>query len=139
MTPVWQWHGDTGWLHELLTTCPLVAIGGLVHAMRERDSTMLTELQRLCERWPARFHVLGCNWPKALTTIFPLLHSADSSKHLDAARYGHLAFIHTKTGKLQFAPAKVLGFPNLSRTDRIRLSAHVMNEYLNRGSLVTAA
>jgi len=131
MIPVWQWGGDEGLLSTYLEESTIVGIGGLVQLMRDKDEKMLKKLTQLCERHPGRIHLFGANWLKAINTLKALVYSMDTSKFLDAARYGHLIFIHEKTGKLHQAPAKVLGRGDLSRKERLILSARAMNDYMN--------
>jgi hypothetical protein len=128
--PVWGWGAPREYLMGYLMESGLVGIGGLVPAMRAKDEAMLKELRRLCEEHPGRFHLFGCNWLKALRELRTLVHSADTSKWLDGARYGHLIFVHTKHGHLTQAPAKVLGQGHLTRRQRCVESARAMNEYL---------
>jgi len=132
MVPVWQWGGDEGQLTSYLDEANIVGIGGLVQLMRDKDEKMLKKLIELCERHPGRLHLFGANWLKAINTLKECAYSMDTSKFLDAARYGHLIFIHEKTGKLHQAPAKVLGKGDMTREDRLIASARAMNEYTNQ-------
>lgn len=110
LVPVWQFGiGSIDWLHQCLDEAPVVGIGCLVPPMREKNQAMLDELLGLCTRYPGRFHLFGANWLKAVEQLGTLVRSMDTSKAIDAWRYGHLIFRNTKTGHLQQAPAKVLG------------------------------
>jgi len=129
--PVWQWGGSTGDLRYWLNRSPIVAIGGLVPLMRAKNESALRGLQSLCEKYPNRFHLFGLNWLKAMNELKFSARSCDTSKWLDGARYGHLIFIHERTGKLHQAPAKALGFGHYDRTTRCVESARAMELYLN--------
>lgn len=108
MMPVWQWNAKADHLRKYLDSAPVVGIGGLVPLMRSKDERMLEKLLRLCHRYPRRFHLLGMNWLKCFNELGDLVVSADTSKFLDGARYGHLIFTNTKTGLLSQCPARVL-------------------------------
>jgi hypothetical protein len=99
--PVWQWGASFDHLQEMVNFSPLVAIGGCVPWMREKDATNLEELVEICDAFavdrgdapddeinPAPFHVLGLNWLEAIVRLAPLVRSCDTSKWLDGARYG---------------------------------------------------
>jgi hypothetical protein len=96
---------------------------------------MLKKLTQLCNDHPQRFHILGCNWILALNELKDTLKSADTSKVLDAARYGTIFFLHSKTGRLTQAPVRSLGaeYAHLlnDREERIIQSAAVMSQYFN--------
>jgi hypothetical protein len=135
--PVWHWGSPRAYLEEYLDQSLLVAIGGLVPHMRAKDAEMLGGLTELGERYPNRFHLLGANWLKALQTLAPLACSADTSKWLDGGRYRHLIFVHSRTGQLQQAPARVLaktyGCGDWSRHRRNVVCARVMDQLFNHG------
>lgn len=126
-------------LRAMIDACPgkPIAVGGLVRLLRDKDQATLTRLHEICDMHPCRLHILGLNWLKAINELKDKIHSADTSKWLDAARYGHLLFIHEKTGKLHQAPAKVLGHGDLSREARLLRSAKAMNDYLNPDALTS--
>jgi hypothetical protein len=132
MIPVWPWGSDEGLLRDYLDQSEIVGIGGLVPLMRAQDMPMFRALKKLAEKHPGRFHVFGANWCKVINELLPLFHSIDTSKWLDACRYGSVLFIHTRTGKLHNAPASRLGLSHLSRAERAILSATNMNDYCNR-------
>ncbi len=131
IVPVWQWGAAQCDLDEMLAASRLVGVGGLVRLMRDRHEPTLTALLRLGERFGSSLHIFGLNWPKALNALKPLVRSCDTSKWLDGARYGHVVFVHTKTGKLQAAPARFLGLGHLDRTQRCIQSAAAMQQYFN--------
>ncbi|NVZ11285.1 hypothetical protein HW932_18705 [Allochromatium humboldtianum] len=126
--PVYQWGSpwrDLDWYARKSTK---VCIGGLVPLMRVKDKGALTELLSISKDHPD-LHFLGLNWLKAIEDLADTEHSCDTSKWLDAARYGHVIFKNTRTGHLSQAPAKVLKL-NLSRQERCVESARAMREYL---------
>jgi hypothetical protein len=130
--PVWHWGETTDLLrHYLSETHGLVGVGALVPLMREKNEKMLTDLESLCDQYGSRLHLFGANWLKAINILIGKVASIDTSKNLDGARYGHLIFIHTKTGKLQQAPAKVLGRGDLDRAGRCIESAKAIDLYCN--------
>jgi hypothetical protein len=69
---------------------------------------MLRQLKVLCQQYPQRFHIYGCNWTVTLNHLRGLAYSADSSLAWDGARYGLI--IHIRNGKLMRTPAWKLGF-----------------------------
>jgi hypothetical protein len=125
--PVWQW-GASGYdLRQLLDQCNLVAVGGLVPLMRAKDDAMLAALTALCERHGASLHLLGLNWLKAFDQLSPMIFSADTSKWLDGARYGHALFQHTRTGRLSQAPARAIpDYADLDREGRTKLAIRTL-------------
>lgn len=126
--PVYQWGSpwrDLDWYARKSTK---VCIGGLVPLMRSKDKGVLTELLHISKDH-ADLHFLGLNWLKAIEDLADTAHSCDTSKWLDAARYGHVIFKNTRTGHLSQAPAKVLKL-DLSRQERCVESARAMREYL---------
>lgn len=149
LIPVWGW-GDTGGdrLDAYLIE-RVVGVGGLAKAMRDKDEDMLKGLSQKVSEFPGRFHLFGLNWVKAINSLHPIAFSADSSKWLDAGRYGSVAFIHSTTGKLGLAPARCLPeFEHLAasateplaerkrkRRERSLVTARTMNEFLNHGCL----
>lgn len=114
--PVWEWGADTSFLHRYLDHSPIVGIGGLVSTMRMKNKgterkikdQMLNELKQLCQEHPNRFHIFGLNWLWAIESLQDHIATGDSSKWLDAARYGHIIFQNSKTGHLSQAPAKFI-------------------------------
>jgi len=126
--PVFQWGGEPDDLKRYLDEAPVVGIGGLVSMMRNRDEQMLDQLGELCSIYRSRFHVFGINWLEAIEQLKDLIVSGDSSKWLDAARYHHLIFTNTKTGRLAQAPAKALGL-TLSREELCIQSARNLEEF----------
>ncbi|MBE9179365.1 hypothetical protein IQ268_12410 [Oculatella sp. LEGE 06141] len=118
MIPVWGWDTPKKFLNHYLQHSRVVGIGGLVMLMRQGKSTnpeerviayqMLRQLKTLCQQYPQRFHIYGCNWTVALNHLRYLAYSADSSLAWDGARYGLI--IHIRNGKLIRTPAWKLGF-----------------------------
>lgn len=102
LIPVWQWGGDPAHLDAMCEWAAgrkrLVAIGGCVPWMRERNEENLALLIELAEKFGSLFHVLGLNWLEAIEKLDPLVHSCDTSKWLDGARYGTV--IHDRNGHL---------------------------------------
>lgn len=98
MIPVWGWETPRKFLKHYLKHSWIVGIGGLVILMRQGKSEnseeraiayrMLRQLKTLCQQYPQRFHIYGCNWTVALNHLRHLAHSADSSLAWDGARYG---------------------------------------------------
>jgi hypothetical protein len=119
LVPVWGWDTPTRYLRHYLKRSPIVGIGGLVPLMRMGKSKvrseqlqavqMLKRLKRLCQRYPQRFHIYGCNWTIALNHLHGLAYSADSSIAWDAARYGLVVHYCDRTQQLQRLPARELG------------------------------
>ena len=108
LVPVWFWGSDKKFLNRYLDDRELVGIGGLVPLMRQKDGRMLDELEALCAMYPRRFHLFGANWLQAIEKLMPLVASIDTSKWLDACRYGHVIFQNTRTRHLSQAPARAL-------------------------------
>lgn len=129
--PVWQWGGPDLHLHYWLSRSEIIAIGGLVPLMRDKNESVLKQLLHLCRQYPGRFHLFGLNWLKAINELRGIARSCDTSKWLDGGRYGHLIFVHEKTGKLHQAPAKALGCGHYDRPTRCIESARAMESYLN--------
>lgn len=129
VVPVWQWGSPWEHLEEYLSERELVCIGGLVPLMRVKDEKMLAELEALCQEYPGRFHVLGINWLKAIERLRELVASGDTSKWLDGGRYGHLIFVHGRTGHLHQAPAKALSQGHLNRRERNILCARALVQF----------
>lgn len=139
MIPVWGLpDGDTNELAAYLNESEIVGIGGIAKAMHEKHRPTLNRLQKLAEQHPGRFHVFGLNWPLAISRLNDLLASHASSTWLKAARYGHVFFVHTKTGNIQSAPAGILGMKDLSRRERLVHSARVLDEYCNGAGALQA-
>ncbi|SRR6266498_4614542 len=126
--PVFQWGGESDDLKRYLDEAPVVGIGGLVSLMRNKDEQMLKQLGKLCSTYRSRFHIFGINWLEAIEKLKDLIVSGDSSKWLDAARYRHLIFTNTNTGKLSQAPAEKLE-PNLSREELCIRSARNLEDF----------
>lgn len=129
VVPVWQWGAPREHLEEYLSERELVCIGGLVPLMRAKDERMLAELEVLCREFPGRFHILGINWLKAIERLRGLAASGDTSKWLDGGRYGHVIFVHSRTGHLQQAPAKVMGLAHLDRRERNVFCARTLVQF----------
>lgn len=118
MIPIWGWGTPKKYLDYYLQYSKIVGIGGLVMLMRHGKSEdleeraiackMLRQLKSLCQQYPQRFHIYGCNWTVALNHLRHLAYSADSSLAWDGARYGLI--IHIRNGKLIRTPAWKLGF-----------------------------
>jgi hypothetical protein len=134
-TPVFQWGGERDDLKRYLDEAPVVGIGGLATLMRNKHEQMLGQLGELCSIYQNRFHIFGINWLKAIIELESLIVSGDTSKWLDGARYSHLIFIHTKTGRLSQAPTKALKL-NLTREQRCVQSARNLEDFvLNKTSI----
>lgn len=121
LMPVWGWGATKSWLNWCLDHAPVVGVGGLVPHMRSKIGgdkktidqlkdrvEMLTELLALCRRYPGRLHLFGINWLAAFCQAWPYAASGDTSKWLDARRYGHLIFYNTRLLALAQAPASSL-------------------------------
>lgn len=148
LVPVWPWGSNRAHLDEYLNEAPVVAIGGLVLEMRRRPDwgatrdkakkveaekeQLLQKLEDLCKEHIGRFHILGCNWLRAIERLNGLAASLDTSKWLDAARYGHVIFENTKTGHLSSAPYRAVPeYAHLEdRRERCILSARNMQKFM---------
>jgi len=126
--PVWHWGEKMDLLRYYLDATDriaspdgIVGIGGCVTLMRERSKQLWHGLQKICRTYPGRFHVFGANWLDLLMAIAPSIHSADTSKWLDAARYGEIL-------DESMTPVK----SDLPRTERCVEYAKTMNGYFNR-------
>lgn len=118
MVPIWGWGTPKKYLNYYLRCSKIVGIGGLVMLMRQGKSEnleeraiaykMLRQLKTLCQQYPQRFHIFGCNWTVALNHLRGLAYSADSSLAWDGGRYGLI--INSRNGKLIRTPAWELGF-----------------------------
>ncbi|MBN1658001.1 MAG: hypothetical protein JXA93_06340, partial [Anaerolineae bacterium] len=84
-TPVWHWGAPVEYLEAYLDHAEVVGIGGLVTLMREKDERMLDGLVELCWQHPGRFHIFGCNWPKAITELRP--YAALPTRHCGSATH----------------------------------------------------
>jgi hypothetical protein len=92
--------------------------------MRDKDARVLDELTELCQQYGKGLHLLGLNWLKAFQRLAPLIRSADTSKWLDGARYGHALFVNSRTGQLSQAPARAIPqYAGLDREGRCKLAA----------------
>jgi hypothetical protein len=129
IVPVWQWGAPREHLEEYLAERELVCVGGLVPFMRVKDERMLAELEALCCEFPGRLHILGINWLKAIERLRGLAASGDTGKWLDGGRYGHVIFVHARTGRLHQAPARALGLGHLGRRERNVLCARNLAEF----------
>jgi len=119
--PVWHWGEKMELLRWYLSeTDNIVGVGGCVMLMRERSKRLWGGLPRIVEKYPGRFHVFGANWIDLLMVLAPNLHSADTSKWLDGARYGEVLDEDMK-------PVK----SDLSRRERCVAYARKMNGYFN--------
>jgi hypothetical protein len=128
--PVWQWGAASEELRAYLDEAQVVGVGGHATLMRNKDARMLDGLTAICESFPDRLHIFGMNWLRAIERLKYKVHSADSSKWLDGARYSHVIFINIRTGHLSQAPAKALGL-TLDRSERCILSARNLEEYVS--------
>jgi len=129
LLPVWQYSPNPYFLQKYLGETQLVAIGGLVPLMREKDEEMLRRVIQLCEAYPNRLHILGCNWLKAIERLNDTAYSFDSSKWLDSARYGHLIFTNTRTKRLSACKQTLLGL-NLTRQELCIQSAKNLEAFV---------
>lgn len=98
--------------------------------MREKDERMLEQLVEICSVHPQRFHIFDINWLRAIERLHTLVVSADTSKFLDGARYSHLIFVNTRTGRLSQAPVKALGL-ELDRKERCIQSEQNLEAYIS--------
>ena len=144
--PVYQWSAKEDYLLRYLDESYIVGIGGLVSAMRDKNQQMYDQLGDLINLYPHRFHIFGMNWLKALEDFKDYVASADTSKFLDGARYGHVIFTNTRTGHLSQAPASALVGsdhfpPEITSDRRLRcvLSAKNMEEFCAEESLTASA
>jgi len=121
LMPVWPWGGSDRWLRTCLDLAPIVGVGGLVAGLRskigkvQKTKAQLVErfnlelkLHALCRQYPDRLHLFGLNHLVAWTWLWPWAASCDTSKWLDARRYGDLIFLHSRYDTLSQAPARVL-------------------------------
>lgn len=146
--PVWSWGAPAEHLARYLSEAQLVGIGGLVPLMRAATQldpaglNMLDELEALCYQHPGRFHIFGINNLDAIQRftvnvpvggdLVPLVASGDSSKHLDAGRYGQAIFIHSTSGALQATRASRLPFAaEWDRARRCAEAAKAIHEFCN--------
>lgn len=137
--PVWGWGNSYETLLKCLDEAPVVGIGGLVPLMREGQwkktpaaHRMLEELVSLCEEFPNRLHIFGINWLKAIEQC-QLAASGDTSKAWDGARYAHIIFQNTKTGRLQQCKSDLIPeYAHLYRPERCIESAKTLNNYCNK-------
>ena len=146
--PVWAWGAPVEHLARYLGESQIVGIGGLVPLMRAATQldpaglAMLDELEALCYQHPGRFHIFGINNLDAIQRLavsvpvagdlVPLGASGDSSKHLDAGRYGQAIFIHATTGALQATRASRLPFAaGWDRATRCAEAAKAIHEFCN--------
>ncbi|NNJ13697.1 hypothetical protein EKD04_025560 [Chloroflexales bacterium ZM16-3] len=157
LAPVWHWGGAAELgeaAHRVLLERyladdpPVVCIGGLVPYLRSRRNEKLSpearkawnkerkatlrRLAPLCKANPGRFHILGLCWVTAIVELADHIASADSSLWVRApARYGDMLFIHTRSGKLSQAPARVLPeSAALDRPERCVASARALQSYV---------
>jgi hypothetical protein len=145
--PVWHYGDPLEYLEYYLGKTDVVGLGGLVrHIRSKRDQKMskeekaewesyrkgvLAEMLKLCQLYPNRFHFFGLCWIDAVNALYPYLYSADSSLYLEAARYGYVIFINTRTKKLSHAPCKLIPqYAALDRAGRIIESARAICSYL---------
>jgi hypothetical protein len=127
--PVYQWHAPRDHLLQYLDESELVAIGGLVPLMRAKDRAMFYGLTSLVNEFPGRFHILGMNWLNCIEYMKDFVKSCDTSKFLDAGRYGHVIFRHSKTGHLQQVHARILKLGHYTREQRIFESITALKDY----------
>lgn len=126
--PVWffsEKEEDLKLLHNYSLWSNIVGIGGLVPAMRAKDTEMLEGLDRLCSLYPNRFHIFGLNWLHAFKILRDKIYSADSSKWLDGARYRHLIYFDRASDEL------VQTKSDLSREQLCVLNAMNIEAYVN--------
>lgn len=123
--PVWHWGEKMELLRWYLSeTDGIVGIGGCVMLMRERSKRLWGGLPRIVEKYSGRFHIFGANWIDLLMVLAPNLHSADTSKWLDGARYGEVL-----GDDMQPVRKAELG-----RKERCVCYARKMDEYFNGGT-----
>lgn len=145
--PVWGWGDSRDRLLRYLDDAPVVGVGGLVPLMRmgswgnaeekEQAQAMLDQLEALCHEFPNRLHIFGINWLKAIERC-KLAASGDTSKAWDGARYAHIIFQNTKTGKLQQCKSNLIPeYAHLYRPERCIESAKTLNLYCNKTMAVS--
>ena len=86
---MWHWNDKQKTLEKYLDEAEVVGIGGLVTRMRAKDERMLKDLEKLCLKYPNRFHVFGMNWLKTIEILRGVVASADTSKFLDGLTPSH--------------------------------------------------
>lgn len=144
--PVWQWGAPREHLEAMIRwakdgqeaadkygfkfSC-LVAIGGCVPWMREKDTAALAELVEICKEHGQWLHILGLNWLEAIEQLAPLARSCDTSKWIDGARYGEV--ILNENGHLIQLHKRTAGIPNATREELMTKCAKTLDDYCNKG------
>jgi hypothetical protein len=158
LIPVWQWGGDIQHLEEMVEwakmrrqhnkedkelfgqmhspEADLVAIGGCVPWMRDKDEAALAELLALSKKWGEYFHILGLNWLDAIMELDPFVASCDTSKWLDGARYG--IWINDANGRLVTQEKRTCP-RGQDRADLCVQSAITLDNWINKRLRDTAA
>jgi hypothetical protein len=125
--PVWQWGGSWKVLGNYLDLSRVVGIGGCVQWMRDQNHENLERLVEMLEADPGRYHIFGLNWIRAINEVAPYAYSADSSKWIDAARYGHK--LHIVNGDL-VATSDILS--GMTRNEMLMHYAQTLNEWAHK-------
>ncbi len=147
--PVYQWGAPRDHLLYYLDEAPIVAVGGLVSIMHEKETKeqqkarerMLKELAGICAEFSQRIHVLGCSWLKAADRIKEHAFSYDSAKWISSAGKGRIIFPNVSKARpfLALAPQKVIKengasiYADLDREGRAILNARNIEEYFLGG------
>ena len=145
--PVYQWGAPRSHLLYYLDESEVVAIGGLVSIMREKETKeqqkarerMLKELSGICAEFKGRIHVCGCNWLKAADRIKEHAYSYDSAKWISSAGKGRVIFPNVSKSRpfLALAPQKLVKvngvaiYAGLDREGRAILNARNIEEYFS--------
>ena len=122
--PVWQWGASLRHLAHYLDVSKVVGIGGCVQWLRDQNQGNLQRLLEIVKGDTGRFHIFGLNWIKAINEVAPHAYSADSSKWIDAARYGHK--LHIVNGNL-VATNDILS--GMTRNEMLMHYAQTLNEW----------
>lgn len=142
LVPVWQFASKTAHLESYLNESRIVGIGGLAKTMRENETPeqislrekTLEELNRLCDRYPNRFHIFGLNYLKGIEQLRSVCFSCDTSCWLRGGSKAYVIFRHTKNGHLTQAPSKSIpAYRSLDREARCILSARNIEDFLSEG------
>lgn len=144
--PVWQWGAPREHLESMIRwaksgqeavdeygfdfSC-MVAVGGCVPWMREKDTKALAELVEICQEHGKWIHVLGLNWIEAVQQLDPLVRSCDTSKWIDGARYGDV--ILNENGKLIQLHKRKAGMASATREELMAACAKALDDYCNKG------
>lgn len=122
--PVWQWGASWKVLGDYLNWSRIVGIGGCVQWLRDQNHENLERLAEILKADPGRYHIFGLNWIKAINEVAPYAYSADSSKWIDAARYGHK--LHIVNGNLVATNDIISG---MTRNEMLVHYAQTLNEW----------